>query len=131
MFILSKTFFIGSVASRHFPENYPNHLRQHETIHVKKELLISLHFTEFNITESSLCHAHHLTIEDSDGTLLMEKRCGSSLPAVISSSTSVVNLFFSTSHLRTRSGWHISWTSMTEGKGRYLQENGHMLMPTG
>ena len=110
-------FILGSVASRNFPGTYPNHLLQNETIHVKTEMLISMHFIEFNITESPSCEADFLTIEDGNGTILMERSCGSSLPADISSNTNVVNLFFSTSYLTTRSGWDVRWTSMTEGKG--------------
>ena len=58
----------------------------------------------------------HLSIMDGDGTTLMEKSCGSSLPAAITSRTNTVRLVFSTDGGGTESGFSLSWTAVTPGE---------------
>ena len=65
--------------------------------------------------ESPICDYDHLTIMDGDGTTLMEKSCGSSLPAAITTRTNIVKLIFSTNDWGTYTGWSIHWTAVTPG----------------
>merc|ERR1712025_1562392 len=99
-------------------------------------LILSLHFTAFDIEdgdEDSDCY-DHLTITDGtitirnetirnetirtiiDGPTLMEKSCGNSLPANITSTTNIVKLVFKTDYSGTRPGWSVSWSAVTPGE---------------
>ena len=77
-----------------------------ETITVDEELVISFQFVAFNIE----CN-DHLTIMDGDGTALMEKGCGTTLPANITTRSNIVNLMFSTDSSQTMTGWHVIWSA--------------------
>ena len=79
---------------------------------------MSLQFTAFDIDFCSggNCNCDHLTIMDGDGTTLMEKSCGSSLPAAITTRTNTVRLAFSTDSDITESGFSLSWTAVTLGE---------------
>ena len=120
----------GVVTSPNYPGNYPSKLEKTETIQVQEELIISLHFTAFNIQawydfdsdtyeidyESIIGCRDHLTITDGDGTTLMEKSCGSTIPADIRSTSNIVKLVFITDHSDTRTGWSVSWSAVTPGE---------------
>ena len=67
----------GVVTSPNYPDNYPNNLDKTEMIRVKKGLVLSLKFTAFDIVPHPTCDFDYLTVRDGDGTLLMEKSCGS------------------------------------------------------
>ena len=83
-------------------------------IEVEQGLILSLTFSAFDIHSSGSCN-DHLTITDGDGTTLMEKSCGSSLPAAITTRTNIVKLVFSTDWTGTRTGWSLNWTAVTPG----------------
>ena len=133
------------VTSPNHPGYYPNSLEVTETIQVEQGLIISLQFTAFDIEPcGSNCVCDHLTITDGDGTILMEKSCGSSsngsniltkgqkshvggiviggesigssLPPAIRSRSNLVNLVFRTDGSVTRSGWSVSWSAVTPGE---------------
>ena len=107
----------GEVTSPNYPNNYPNNLKKTEKIQVDEGLILSLEFTSFDIESHSTCRFDHLTITDGDGTTLMEKSCGNSLPADITSTSNVVNLLFSTDDYDgTNSGWSVSWSAVTPGE---------------
>ena len=99
----------GNVSSPNYPDNYPNSVRKTETIQVEQGLILSLQFTAFDIEADSTCGDDHLTITDGDGTILMKKSCGSSMPAEIRSRSNIVNVVFHTDRSGTRSGWSLSW----------------------
>ena len=80
-------------------------------------MVIFIEFTEFNIEAWRFgghvyCHYDYLTIEDGDGTVLMEKSCGNSLPANILSKTNVVKLRFKTDDSEVRRGWRFMWSAV-------------------
>ena len=106
----------GNVTSPNYPDNYPNSVRKTETIQVEQGLILSLQFTAFDIQADSTCDYDHLTITDGDGTTLMEKSCGTTLPANITSTSNIVKLVFNTSSSTPRSGWSISWMAVTPGE---------------
>ena len=78
-------------------------------------MIISIEFTTFKIESHSTCAFDHLTITDEDGTTLMEKSCGKSLPASITSRTNIVHIFFTSNGIITRPGWSLSWNAVTRG----------------
>ena len=86
-------------------------------------MVIFLQFTAFDIGYHPIfcanCSCDHLTITDGDGTTLMEKSCGSSLPANITSATNAIELIFSSDHFDSgNSGWSANWSAVTPGGGR-------------
>ena len=99
----------GVVTSPNFPDNYPNNLEDTQTIEVEGGLTLLLEFTAFDLENQSTCRYDHLTITDGDGTILMKKSCGSSMPAEIRSRSNIVNVVFHTDRSGTRSGWSLSW----------------------
>ena len=112
-------FTTGEVTSPNYPNKYPNDLEKTQTIRVEEGLILSLQFTAFDIQSHYNCRYDHLTIMDGDGTTLMERRCGTSLPAAIRSTSNVVNLLFSTnsnSYDGGNSGWSVSWSAVTPGE---------------
>ena len=105
----------GVRESENWPGNYPNDLDQElDPIVVAQGMVIFIEFTEFNIEDHSSCDYDYLMIEDGDGTVLMEKSCGTSLPANIRSKTNVVKLIFKTDKDTTRSGWEVKWKAVRE-----------------
>ena len=118
----------GVVTSPNYPDNYPNNLERTYTIQVGEGLIISLQFSAFRIEaeydydydsetyDPVLGCYDHLTIMDGDGTTLMEKSCGSSLPAAITSRTNMIKVVFSTDHWTTKPGFSLSWTAVTPGE---------------
>ena len=57
----------------------------------------------------------YLTITDGDGTTLMGKTKGSSLPATVVSRTNLVDIRFRSDSSKTAVGWNISWTTEAAG----------------
>ena len=87
-----------------------------DVIQVEEGLVLSLQFTAFDIEAHSTCFFDHLTITDGDGTTLMEKNCGNTLPPAITSTSNIVKLVFITDNLVTRPGWSLSWSAVTPGE---------------
>ena len=117
--LYERPFSSGVVTSSNHPGEYPNNLQRSQWIKVEQGLIMSLKFTSFNIQFSDACRDDYLTITDSDGTTLMEKSCGSSLPANITSATNAIELIFSSDHFDSgNSGWSANWSAVTPGGGQ-------------
>ena len=102
----------GVVTSPNYPDKYPNDLQNTTTIGVEKGMIIALKFTAFNVEwGDDSCPYDHLTIEDGDGSTLMEKTCGYSLPEDLVSKSNVVKLHFKTDESVTESGWSVTWSA--------------------
>ena len=100
------------VVSRNYPAQYPNNLEQLETITTEAGKVVVLDFTTFDIEPHHNCNYDSLTIVDHDGTTLMEKSCGSTLPPQITSRTNQVHLTFKTDHSVTKNGWVLNVSSV-------------------
>ena len=108
--------FPGVFTSPNHPGHYPNNFKKTETIQVEQGMVVSLDFTAFNIEYHRTCRYDHLTVMDGDGTTLMEKSCGTSLPANIRSRSNIVKLSFGTDGSVTKSGWSVRWTAVASGE---------------
>ena len=78
-----------------------------------------MQFTAF-IVESdsswdSTCSYDYVTIKNGDGTTLMEKTCGFSLPAALTSTSNTVEIYFHTDNIGSYSGWRLTWRAVTPG----------------
>ena len=112
-FLINCCLTPGVVTSPNHPNNYPNNLRQTNTIEVEEGLIVEMQFTAFNVES---CRYDYLTIKSSDGTTLMEKTCGSSLPAAVTSTSNRVEIYFHTDqYYPTKSGWRLTWRAVTPG----------------
>ena len=103
------------VTSTNFPNNYPNDHNKTQTIRVGEGYIMGLQFTAFDVEPHSDCRYDHLVIEDGDGTTLMEKMCGNTLPSDIVSKSNIVKLHFTTDHSKTESGWSVTWSAKEPG----------------
>ena len=101
----------GVVTSPNYPRNYPNSLAITEKIQVQEGLVIILQFTAFRTTNCN----DHLRITDADGTTLVEKACGSSMPTNITSTSNSIEMLFKTDASSTKEGWSVSWSAVTPG----------------
>ena len=132
---------VGSVTSPKYPDNYPNNIQRTDKITVRKGWVILLEFTAFEVFYYDSHHAcyDYLKIMDGDGTILLEKSCGTgsvvtggivhnySLPPSITSSSNTVDIFFHTNNINTRSGWKISWQCRTRTGGECTGTPGMLL----
>jgi len=125
-FLINYCLTPGVVKSPNHPDNYPNNLRQTNTIEVEEGLIVEMQFTAFNVESSYTCSSDHVTIKNGDGTTLMEKTCGSSsadpshwsyrpLPAAVTSTSNRVEIYFHTNSIRSKSGWRLTWRAVTPG----------------
>ena len=105
----------GVIASPNYPNNYPANLRKTEIIEVEEGLSVVMQFTAFVVESHSTCAFDYVTIKNGDGTTLMEKTCGSSLPAAVTSTSNRVEIFFYTDGDFSYSGWRLTWRAVTPG----------------
>ena len=90
-------------------------LEKTNLIQVQQGLILALQFTVFDVEYQSNCYFDHLTITDGDGTILMEKSCGTTIPADITSN--IIKLVFITDNYDdSNSGWSVSWSAVTPGE---------------
>ena len=90
-------------------------LRKLEIIDVEEGLIVAIEFTAFDIGYDSTCYFDYVTIKNGDGTTLMEKTCGSSLPAAVTSISNKVEIYFDTDFEVSYSGWRLTWRAVTPG----------------
>ena len=116
-----KLVVTGGFYSPNFPKKYPNNLQKPDSVEVEKGRILELQFTAFEIE----CKYDHLTITDADGTTLMEKSCGSIMPANITSTTNCINILFSSTSIQlylgdrrndAMTGFNVSWRSIEPGE---------------
>jgi hypothetical protein len=105
----------GVLQSPGFPSNYPNNLDTTDTIEGPEGSILRLTFTHFDIM--AFGSHDYIRIDEWDGSSLMEKSCGDSLPPVLHSSGSAVRVIFHTNSWGTISGWSLSWAALTPGTG--------------
>ena len=105
----------GVIASPNYPNNYPANLRKTEIIEVEEGLSVVMQFTAFVVESHSTCAFDYVTIKNGDGTTLMEKTCGSSLPAALTSKSNVVKIYFHSNEVNSFSGWRLTWRAVTPG----------------
>ena len=92
-------------------------------IQVEQGEILLLQFNAFEVdykrTENEECNFDTLTIEDGDGTTLLDKACSvypptGDLPGDILSNTNVVKLIFHTTGMDVSSGWSLNWTALPQ-----------------
>ena len=132
--ISTKHTVTGVLTSPNFPDNYPDNVAKTHIIKVREGSSVSLNFTAFNVELNSVSCKDTVTIIDGNGTTLMAETCGgssydnlivggqsknSTLPAVLQSTSNVVNLLFSSSESFATSGWNLTWASVSQESGGF------------
>ena len=105
----------GVLSSPKYPGKYPNNHKKTKKIEGGKGTVLVLEFTAFDIEAHASCRFDYLKIRDGDGTTLMEKTCGSSLPDKITSRTNTVHFEFKTNRKGRKTGWKVVWGDMIAG----------------
>jgi len=104
----------GTLTSTNYPSPYPPYLDTKQNISVSAGNRIKLRFTDFNVEDDHVdCGYDYLLVQDGDGTILLDKTCGSSLPDDITSRTNFVQVIFHSDEIEQRSGWRIEWQTIT------------------
>jgi len=102
----------GVLSSPNHPGRYPNNYDKTASIEVEKGETISIEFTAFEVEKSRTCAYDHLTILEGDGTTLMSKTCGYSLPPPLTSKSNKVEVIFKTDSSVTKSGFKLNWSAV-------------------
>ena len=103
----------GVLTSPNYPSEYPNNHKKKKTIEGGPGTVLVLEFAAFDVESHPFCRFDHLKIRDGDGTTLMGKTCGSSLPAKITSRSNILHLDFKTNGKGKRNGWSVNWRAVT------------------
>ena len=103
------------MSSPNYPNKYPVNLRKLEIIDVEEGLIVAIEFTAFAVESSSTCRFDHVTIKNGDGTTLLEKTCGYSLPAAVTSTSNRVEIYFHTDRSFSFTGWRLTWRAVSPG----------------
>ena len=101
----------GVLKSPEYPYNYPNDHDSIQTVEVAEGKTIRYVWTNFH-TEGGLGPDgpfDYVEIEDEDGTILMSKNYGSSLPSPGTSNSNIMYVKFATDGDTTRPGWRLEW----------------------
>ena len=95
---------------------------------------MSLNFTAFDLELNGVSCKDSVKIVDGNGTTLMAETCGgssygnllvggqsenSTLPAVVQSTSNVVNLIFTSSESFGTSGWNLTWAAVSRESGGF------------
>ena len=119
LFFPDSFFFApGNVTSPNYPNNYPDNFDRTDKIWVKEGLVVEMQFTAFDVESldpSCDDDNDYVTIKNGDGTTLMEKTCGSSLPAAVTSTSNRVEIYFHTDDNFSYSGWRLTWRAVSPG----------------
>ena len=105
----------GNITSPNYPNNYPDNFGRTEKIRVEEGLVVAIEFTAFDVESHSTCDYDHMTIKNGNGTTLMEKTCGSSLPANVTSNSNIIEIYFHTDGSSSKPGWSLTWRAVTPG----------------
>ena len=100
MLKMRKFSLAGFITSPKQPGSYPNNLNKTDIVTVEEGMILSLEFIFFDVHEYASspdpCSRDHLTVVDGDGTILLPKTCGTSLPTSFRSRSNLVNIIFFT-----------------------------------
>jgi len=103
----------GVLKSPNYPQRYPNDHDSTQTVEVAEGKTIRYVWTDFQTEglwmNSRSCSYDWVEIVDEDGTSLMSKRCGSSLPSPGTSNSNIMHVKFHTDGDTTRTGWRLEW----------------------
>ena len=103
-----------------YPTNYPNNEDKTSTIIAAEGKVIQVTFQKVDIESHLTCRYDYVMARDGDGTVLMQKTCGSgkSPSAAFTSRTNKVEIIFHSDHSVYKKGFHLSWKEVEQGQGK-------------
>jgi len=100
----------GTETSENFPDNYPNSLDKRYTIEADDTFVIE--FSSFDLEYHPSCSFDWVKIVDGDGSVLLPEKCGSDIPAPVTTNTNKAVVFFHSDGSETKQGFKLKWNTV-------------------
>merc|ERR1711970_193902 len=98
----------GTITSENYPNNYPDYFGRNYTINADGKFVIK--FSDFVIEDPWNSHCYDwVIIKDGDGSILLDKTCGSQIPPPVTSKTNTATVIFYTDFIDTARGFILDW----------------------
>merc|ERR1719153_310880 len=114
----------GTITSENYPNIYPDNIDKEYPINADGTFVIK--FSDFVLEDpasDSSCY-DWVTIKDGDGSILLDKTCGSDIPPPITSNTNTARVFFYTDRNINARGFSLDWEVEESGEsGTITSEN--------
>merc|ERR1712002_1421257 len=101
-------------SSPNYPDNYPADQDEQWRLEADPGSEVSLKFMDFVLEENG-CAYDWVRVEDGDGTELMARTCGSTLPGPVVSNTNVMVVKFHTDRTDHFKGFRAEWEKVKSG----------------
>merc|ERR1719402_583955 len=108
----AKAVMEGVVQSPNYPENYDYNMDEEYPINVDEGDVVLLTFTDFDIEKHPTCEWDWVIVEDGDGTILLDKSCGTEIPPPITSRTNRIAVHFHSDSWGNRKGFRAEITAV-------------------
>ena len=112
---------VNEITSPNYPQNYPSNptgAPMKMPMEVSDGNRIKITFTDFELEDSG-CRYDYVTIEDADGTMLLDRTCGSNMPREpIFSNTNRASLSFHSDGYDQFKGFRVEWEEAPECKNK-------------
>jgi hypothetical protein len=103
----------GEVKSPNYPQNYPVSKDEEYTISVASGSVIELTFTAFQIEADASCGYDWVQVVDGDNSVLMAKKCGTTVPGKVTSKTNKMIVKFRSDSSVVMTGFRATWKKVT------------------
>jgi len=113
----------GTEISENFPNNYPNSLDKNYTIKADDTFVIE--FSSFDLEDHSTCLYDWVMIIDGDGSVLMPSKCGSEIPAPVTTNTNTAVVIFHSDHSVNKPGFRLQWKTVASVKSGIIITGGY------
>jgi len=100
------------VTSPNYPATYPENQNKETRLEVATGSVIVLKFTHFSLEDEG-CKYDWVQVVDGDGSVLMDKKCGSTVPGPVTSKTHVMIVKFVSDGSVNKPGFRAEWTKST------------------
>merc|ERR1712142_387816 len=112
----------GIETSENFPENYPINLDKNYTI--EADDIFAIEFSNFEVENHSSCSYDWVMIVDGDGSVLMPKKCGSEIPAPVTTNTNTAVVIFHSDYSVNKPGFRLQWKTVASVKSGLVISGG-------
>merc|ERR1711962_982692 len=102
----------GEVTSENYPENYNNDMDKTYPVEVATGKGIRITFNDFDIESHSSCDYDYVMIKEANGNELLNKSCGDTIPADVTSIQNKVDILFHSDYSVTKKGFKLTWTEV-------------------
>ena len=113
---------VNEITSPNYPQNYPSNptgAPMKKPMEVSDGNRIKITFTDFELEDNG-CRYDYVTIEDADGSMLLDKTCGSNMPREpIFSKTNKAHLTFHSDGADQFKGFRIEWEEVPDCKDKH------------